>query len=110
MKPIVVSVEEKKLLGIEDDEFGFSVEQQTPTKFEPVHDNMPPFEIHYSFEEDEKVVTPQKKQHTPDSSINTSRRSKVVDRESLHEYLKNCQIFEDEMTELREAEIKQNHC
>lgn len=110
MKPIVVSPAEKKLLGIQDDEFGFTVEEPTPTKFEPVHDNLPPFEIHYSFEEDERVVTPQKKQHTPDSSMNTSRRSKVVDKESLVEYLKNCQILEDEMTELREAEIKQNHC
>lgn len=110
MSPIVVSPIEKRLLGIQEDEFGFRVEESPPVKFEPIYDNLPPFEIHYSFEGEEKVVTPQKKQHSPDSSINTSRRSKVIDKESLVEYLKNCQLFEDEMAELREADMKHNHC
>lgn len=96
MKPIVVTPHDKKLLGIQEDEFGFKVEEPTPVKFEPIYDSLPPFEIHYSFEEDEKVVTsPKKHSHSPDTSINTSRRSKVVDKESLIEYLKNCQILED---------------
>lgn len=110
MKPIIVSPTDKRLLGIQEDEFGFQVEEQAPIKFEPIYDNLPPFEIHYSFEEDEKVVAPQKKQHSPDSSMNTSRRSKIVDKESLVEYLKNCQLYEDQTAELREAEMKQSHC
>lgn len=111
MKPIVVSPVEKKLLGIREDEFGFKVEELPPVKFEPIYDNLPPFEIHYSFEEDEKVVTPQKKPHTssPDTSLNTSRRSNIVDRESLVEYLKSCQLHEEAMAELREADLKQSH-
>lgn len=63
MKPIVVSPIERKLLGIQEDEFGFEVEDLKPVKQEPIYDDLPPFEIHYSFEEDEKVVTPQKKSH-----------------------------------------------
>lgn len=110
MKPIVVSPIEKKLLGIQEDEFGFRIEESPAVRVEPIFDNLPPFEIHYSFEEDEKVITPPKKQNSPDSSINTSRRSKIIDKESLVEYLKNCQILEDEMAELREADLKHNHC
>lgn len=55
MKPIVVNPIEMKLLGIQEDEFGFKVEESTTEKKEPIYDDLPPFEIHYSFEEDEKV-------------------------------------------------------
>lgn len=58
MKPIVVNPIEQRLLGIQEDEFGFKVEPSTPVKNEPIYDNLPPFEIHYSFEEDDKVVKP----------------------------------------------------
>lgn len=97
MRPIAVSPYDKKLLGIQEDEFGFKIEEPTITKTEPTYDSFPPFEIHHSFEEDEKVATPLKKlSQSPDTSLNTSRRSKVVDKESLVEYLKNCQILEDQ--------------
>lgn len=110
MKPLQISSLEKRLNGIQEDEFGFEVKEPKPVKPEQHFENLPPYEIHYSFEEEEKIVTPQKKQHSPDSSINTSRRSRIVDKESLVEYLKNCRIIEDEMAELREADSKQNHC
>lgn len=55
MKPIVVNPLEKRLLGIRDDEFGFKVEESEPVRLEPIYDNLPPFEIHPSFEEDEKI-------------------------------------------------------
>lgn len=115
MKPIVVSPAERKLLGIHEDEFGFRVEETPKQKFEPVFDNLPPFEIQNLYEEEKKVVTPQRANysssslHSPDNSMNASRRSKVTDKESLVEYLKKVQIFEDEMAELREAEMKHNH-
>lgn len=109
MKPIVVTPHDKRLLGIQEDELGFKVEEPAPVKFEPVHDNLPPYEIHYSFEEEEKVVTPSKKQNqSMDTSINTSRRSKVVDKESLIEYLKNCQILEDRCMD-NSCDLKQNY-
>ena len=108
MKPIVITPDDKRLLGIQEDEFGFRVEEPTPVKFEPIYDNLPPYEIHYSFEEDEKIVTPPKKHSQSfDTSINTSRRSKVVDKESLIEYLKNCQILEDRGID-SPCELKQN--
>lgn len=96
MKPLVVTSDDKQLLGIHEDEFGFRIEEPTPIKFEPVHECLPPFEIHYSFEEDEKIVTPSKGHtQTPETSFTTPKRSKVVDKETLIEYLKNCQILED---------------
>lgn len=56
MKPIVVNPLERRLLGIREDEFGFKVEESKPVKLEPIYDNLPPFEIHPSFEEvDEKL-------------------------------------------------------
>lgn len=56
MKPIIVNPLEKRLLGIREDEFGFKVEESKPVKLEPIYDNLPPFEIHPSFEEtDEKI-------------------------------------------------------
>lgn len=54
MKPIIVNPIEKRLLGIQEDEFGFKIEQATPVKYEPIYDNLPPFEIHHSFEADER--------------------------------------------------------
>lgn len=64
MKPIVVTPIERRLLGIQEDEFGFKVEQAKGVKQEPIYNDLPPFEIHYSFEENDRVVTPQKnKQH-----------------------------------------------
>lgn len=97
MRPIIVSPYDKRLLGIQEDEFGFRVEQPQQVKMEQTYDSFPPFEIHNSFEEDDKIVTPPKKlsQSLNDTSLNTSKRSKVVDKESLIEYLKNCQILED---------------
>lgn len=96
MKPIIVTPHDKRLLGIKEDEFGFKVEEQTPTKIEPIYDRLPPFEIHHSFEEEDRIVTPSKRSsYSPDTSLNLSRRSRVVDKESLVEYLKNCQILED---------------
>lgn len=58
MRPIVISPSEKRLLGIHDDEFGFKIQESPPVNKEPIYDNLPPYEIHYSFEEDEKVVQP----------------------------------------------------
>lgn len=110
MRPIVISPAEKKLEGIREDELGFKVEETPPPKFEPVPDTLPPFEINYSFEESELVLTPQKKQHSPDTSLNTSRVSKCVDKESLAEYLKKCQLIDDELAELREADMKLTRC
>lgn len=97
MRPISVTPHDKRLLGIQEDEFGFRIEEPIVTKPEPIYDSIPPFEIHHSFEEDDKVVTPPKKlSQSPDTSLNTSRRSKIVDKEALVEYLKNCQILEDQ--------------
>lgn len=56
MKPIVVNPIEMKLLGIQEDEFGFKVEEPIPEKKQPIYDDLPPFEIYHSFEEDEKLV------------------------------------------------------
>lgn len=60
MKPIIVNPIEKRLLGITEDEFGFKIQEPTQESFEQVY-NLPPFEIQNLFEEDEKVVKPQKK-------------------------------------------------
>lgn len=56
MKPIVINSLETKLLGIQEDEFGFKIEDSQPPKIEPPYDNMPPFEISYSFEEDDRAM------------------------------------------------------
>lgn len=98
MRPIPVTPHDKRLFGIQEDEFGFKIEETIVPKVEPTYDSFPPFEIHHSFEEDNKVVTPPKKlSQSPDTSLNTSRRSRVVDKEALVEYLKNCQILEDQV-------------
>lgn len=60
MKPIMVNPIEKRLLGITEDEFGFKIQEPLQESFEQVY-NLPPFEIQNLFEEDEKVVKPQKK-------------------------------------------------
>lgn len=97
MRPISVTPYDKKLFGIKEDEFGFKIEEPVQTKIEPTHESFPPFEIHHSFEEDDKIVTPPKKlSQSPDTSLNASKRSKIVDKEALVEYLKNCQILEDQ--------------
>lgn len=51
MRPIVINQADKKLLGIKEDEFGFQVQEVTPVKREQPYQTLPPFEIHYSFEE-----------------------------------------------------------
>jgi hypothetical protein len=61
MRTIVVSPHDKRLLGIQEDEFGFKVEEPREVKQELTFNSFPPFEIHNSFEEDEKVVTPPKR-------------------------------------------------
>uniref|UniRef100_A0A6G1SHE7 Transmembrane protein 209 n=1 Tax=Aceria tosichella TaxID=561515 RepID=A0A6G1SHE7_9ACAR len=61
MRPIVVSPQDKRLLGIQEDEFGFKVAEPAQVKTELTYDSFPPFEIHHSFEEDEKIVTPPKR-------------------------------------------------
>jgi len=97
MKPIIITPQDKRLLGIKEEEFGFKVVEQAQPVKEQVYDSLPAFEIHHSFEEDEKIVTPSKRNSfSPDTSLNISRRSKVVDKESLVEYLKNCQILEEQ--------------
>lgn len=58
MRPIVVSPHDKKLLGIQEDEFGFRLADPPQVKQELTYDSFPPFEINHSFVEDESVVTP----------------------------------------------------
>lgn len=112
MRPIPVTPHDKRLLGIQEDELGFRVEEPTITKLEPTYDSIPPFEIHQSFEEDDKVVTPPQKlnlSQSLDTSLNTSKRSKIVDKAALVEYLKNCQISEDQIMDSGEFLLKENN-
>lgn len=51
MKPILINPVERRLLGIQDDEVGFQVEDTKPRKYEPIYDDLPPFEIQHSFED-----------------------------------------------------------
>lgn len=51
MRPIVISPTERRLLGVEEDEFGFKVQEPIPVETKQIYDSSPPFEIHYSFEE-----------------------------------------------------------
>lgn len=60
MKPIMVSPAHKRLLLIQDDELGFEIERATPLRLEPAQDPAPPFEIQYSFQEDDSSRNGQK--------------------------------------------------
>lgn len=77
MRPIVLSPTDKELLGIQDDEMGFKISEPQQVKQELTYDSFPPFEIHHSFEEDDKIVTPPKRVYSflRMSQINSRNRS-----------------------------------
>lgn len=64
MRPIVVSEHDKRLLGIQEGEFGFKITEAPRVKPEITHDSFPPFEIQNVSDEDLKIVDAPRKERS----------------------------------------------
>lgn len=114
MQPIILNNTERRLLGIKEDEFGFKIQDninddheqssnqhstnhlgqsyQQPQPYREAALSGSSGSILHLYDEGERIVTQQRTNlSSQDNSINNSRRSRITDKETLAEYLKEVQ-------------------